>query len=133
MVCTIRLAAVFSARCSSPNSMRGTPACSATNAICAMNIASSAASGPGASRAARSTRASRWSATHSITACQIASLLGKWRNRAPWVSFIEVAIAAVVISLGFCSAASLMTASMVTARRSSAGRCLRWMSMVMTR
>jgi len=119
----MRLAGVVSARCSSPKSIRGTPGCFATKSICAMNIASSAAAGEPAAEAALSTRASRRSATHSITACHTESLVGKCRKSAPWVRFIRSAIAVVVISLGFCSAASSITVATVTERRSSAGRC----------
>ena len=74
--------------------------------------------------AARSTRASRCSATQAMTASRIASLVGKWRNSAPCVRFMRFAIAAVVMSPGFCSAVSSTTASMVTARRCSAGKFL---------
>src|SRR5690606_2403480 len=104
--------------------MRGIPGLRATKSTWVKNIASSACNGEAASRAACSMRVNSCSATQSITACQIASLLAKCRNRAPWVSFMRCAMAAVVISLGFCSAASAMTASTVTARRASAGRCL---------
>ena len=104
--------------------MRGTPGCSATKSICAKNMASSAAIGESAPAAALSTRASRRTATQSITDSKIASLVGKWRNKAPWVKPIRCAIAVVVMSLGFCSAANSTTASTVAARRSSAGKCL---------
>ena len=52
--CTTRFAGVLSARCNSPNTMRGTPGCSATNSMCAMNTASNASNGDSAARAARS-------------------------------------------------------------------------------
>jgi hypothetical protein len=73
-------------------------------------------------RAALSMRASRRSATHSMTDCQMASLVAKWRNNEPWVRFICFAMSAVVMSLGFFDAASAITASIVTVRRSSAGK-----------
>ena len=73
------------------------------------------------------------SATQDMTAPKMASLVGKWRNSAPWVSPIRCAIAAVVMLLGFCSAARSTTASTVAARRSSAGRCLGCPLMACTR
>ena len=87
-----------------------------------------AAKGDSIPCADRSILANRRSATHSMTACQMASLFGKCRNSAPWVKFMCLAIAAVVISLGFCEPASATTDSTVTARRSSAGRCFGWVS-----
>ena len=120
----MRLGAVSLALCNSPNNMRGTPGCAETNSIWVMNTASSAARGVFLAFMALSTRASKRSETHSITACQMASLLEKCRNSAPWVKFMCLAMADVVISPGFCSAERSTTASTVTARRSSAGKCL---------
>src|SRR5690554_793162 len=73
---------------------------------------------------ALSTRAIKRLATQLMTDSKMASLLAKCRNNEPWVTLMCLAMAAVVISLGFCCAASSITASTVTARRSSAGRYL---------
>ena len=82
-----------------------------------------AAAGDAAPSAALSTRTSRRSPTQVSVASRIASLVGKWRNSAPCVKPIRSAMAVVVISAGFCSAAKSTTACTVAARRSSADRC----------
>src|SRR3546814_20279483 len=56
------------------------PGCSATKSTWVMNTASSAERDDGAPSTARSTRASKRSATQESTACRIASLVGKCRN-----------------------------------------------------
>ena len=122
MAWAIRLGMRSSGCCSSPKSMRGMPGWDAINSAWNRNSPSREARGEQAAEVASSDREIRRWATQSMAACKMASLLGKWRKIAPWVSPMRWAMAAVVISLGFCSPAREIIVSTVRARRFSAGR-----------
>ena len=57
-----------------------------------------------------------------MTACQMASLLAKCLNTAPWLTPTTAAISAVVMSGGLASRARCSAAATISACRASVGR-----------